>query len=65
MWKNLEQPIIAIPEIEDHGWLPNGKILWMDETFADEIEKIRQEAGDGNKDYAKESNVESDDGDDF
>ena len=61
MWKNLGQPIIAIPEIEDHGWLPNGKILWMDEMD----EQIRQEADDGNEDYAIGSNVESDDGDDF
>ena len=38
MWKNLRQPIIAT---EDHGWFPDGKILWMDETFPDETEKIR------------------------
>ena len=37
----------------------------MDEAFPDEIEKIRHEADDGNKDYATGSNVESDDGDDF
>ena len=39
-------------------------MLWMDETFPDEIEKIRQAADDSNKDYAIERNVESDDGDD-
>ena len=37
----------------------------MDETFPDEIEKIRQEADDSNKGYAIGNNVESDDGDDF
>ena len=57
----MGQPIITIPEIEDHRRLPNGKILWMDEMD----EQIRQEADDGNEDYAIGSNVESDDGDDF
>ena len=57
----MGQPIIVIPEIEDHRRLPNGKILWMDEMD----EQIRQEADDGNEDYAIGSNVESDDGDDF
>ena len=50
-------------------WLPNGKILWMDEAFPDEIEKIRHEVDDGNEyvchDYAIRGNVESDDSDDF
>ena len=61
---NFWQSAIAIPEIEDHGRLLNGKMLWMDETFPDEIEKIRQAADDSNKDYAIGRNVESDDGDD-
>ena len=46
----MGQPIIAISEIKDHGRLPNGKILWVDE--ADEIEKVRHDPDDGNKDYA-------------
>ena len=37
----------------------------MDEVFPDEIEKIRQEADDGNEDHAIGSNVESHDGDYF
>ena len=37
------------------------KILWTDETFLDEIEKIGQEADEGSEDDAIGSNVESDD----
>ena len=40
-------------------YLPNGKLLGMDEAFLEQIEKIRQEA-DGSNKY-----VESDDGVDF
>ena len=48
----MGQPIIATPEIKDHGRLRNSKILWVDEAFPDEIEKIRHDTDEGNKDYA-------------
>ena len=35
----------------------------MDEAFPDEIEKLRQEADDGNEEHAIRNNVKSDDGD--
>ena len=42
-------------------WLPNDKMLWINETFPGETEIIRQEADDGNQyvsqDYAIGSNV--------
>ena len=39
---------------------------WIYEVFPEEInKKARQEADDGNEDYATGCNVESDDGDDF
>ena len=36
-WRNTGQPIIAKAETKDHGWLPNGEIIWMNEAFPDEI----------------------------
>ena len=38
MWRSSVQPVIEIPEIKDHGWFPNGKILCMDEAFPAEID---------------------------
>ena len=55
MWRNSVQPIIAMSEKNDHGWLPNEEIFWMDETFPDEIKNILQEADDDGEDYAKGS----------
>ena len=32
-----------------YEWLPNGEIIWVDEAFSHEIEKILQETNDDNE----------------
>ena len=39
IWGNSVQPIIEMPEISSHGWLPKGEIFWMNESSLDKIEK--------------------------
>ena len=61
MWRKLGTANYCI---RDYGWLPNGKILLMDEVFPVKlIKKKRQEADNG--DYAIGSDVKSDNDDDF
>ena len=49
IWRNTVQPIIAMPEKKGYEWLPNGEIIWVDEAFSHEIEKILQETNDDNE----------------
>ena len=65
MWRNSVQPIIAIPDVKSLGWVFKNKILWMHEAFPEEIDKVKQESDDGNKDHEIRSIAESNDSDDI
>ena len=40
MWRKSVQPIVALPDVTDTGWLVTGEINWIDEAFPEEIELI-------------------------
>ena len=65
MWRNSVQPIIAIPDVKNLGWVFKNKILWMHEAFPEEIDKVRQESDDGNEDHEIRNISESNDSDDI
>ena len=33
MWRKSVQPIVALPDVTDNGWLATGVINWIDEAF--------------------------------
>lgn len=58
--EELDTAIVAMSEIKVYGRLPSSEILWMDEAFPVEIEKILQEVNYDNEDYAIGSDFDSD-----
>eukprot|EP00794_Sanderia_malayensis_P017203 gene17203-biopygen14805 len=40
MWRNASNPILALDDPCNHGWLPNMTINWIMEAYPEEIAEL-------------------------